>query len=290
MKHSEKMTTIAAGLLFICVVIWAFTSGATEDQSDQSVTDPSIISVDSLDLDITPVSVDWGQPGPQGGPNWIFDIFTPPVIYYNDETRTFTVTPPFPNSNPIDSLFELQLVQVQPVPYRFQLVSYAGAKGNYVLTLEDLESGKDIFCSPNETLSEHWLEVLNFIENRVIASSAREGTTEAFDLVGEVLVKDKRSGDQYRLRHNQITFTDEPKAIFETSFRESIQLSAGDTWSSPTANYSIQSIDLQGQSASVEKSLPDVGDKVVKVLHASNNRSDLSNRNTRKSETPPGAF
>jgi len=290
MRHSEKINTIAAGFLFVCVVIWAFTSGATEEQSDQSVADPSIISVDSLALDITPVSVDWGQPSPQGGPNWIFDIFTPPVIYYNDETRTFTVTPPFPNSNPIDSLFELQLVQVQPVPYRFQLVSYAGAKGNYVLTLEDLESGKDIFCSPNESLPEHGLEILNFVENRVIASSARAGTTEAFDLVGEVLVKDKQSGQQYRLRQNQITFTDEPKAIFETSAGESIQLGAGETWSSPIAAYSIQSIDLQRQSTSVEKSLPEVGDKVVKVLHASNHRSDLSNRNTRKSETPPGAF
>ncbi len=290
MRHSEKITAIAAAVVFLCVLIWTLTSGVSEEQSVHSASDASAISVESLEQEIHPVSVDWGQPSPQGGPNWIFDIFTPPVIYYNDATRTFTVIPPFPHANPVDSRFELKLVQVQPVPYRFQLVSYAGAKGNYVLTLEDLVSGKDIFCAPNELLSDYGLEILNFVENRVIASSVREGTTEAFDLVGEALIKDQRSGEQYSLRHNQITFTDQPKAMFETTTGGSIQLGAGEAWSSPTATYSIQSIDLEQQSVSVEKSLPDVSDKVVKVLHASNNRSDLSNRHARKSELPPGAF
>ena len=246
--------------------------------------------VESVDLGSQPAAVEWSQPRPQGGPNWIFDIFTPPVIYYNEETETFTVTPPFPGAEGVEEVFELQLVQVQPVPYRFQLVSYAGSAGNYVLTLEDLDSGRDVFCSPKEQLSEYGLEVISFSENRVVASSSREGTTEAFDLVGEAIVKDQRTGRQYLLRHNQITFLEEPKAMFETARGETLQMAEGDTWRSDDATYTVLSVQKDEQSATVEKTSTDVGDKVVKVLHSRNNTSDLSNRNTRKSDPPPGAF
>ena len=290
MRHSEKVTTGAAGVVFLCALIWAITSGTAEEVSSQSVSGSQSFTTESLELAVKPKAAEWGQPSSQGGPNWIFDIFTPPVIYYNEETGTFTVTPPFRDANQNNLPFELQLIEVRPVPYRFQLVSYAGAKGNYVLTLEDLQTGRDVFCAPNELLSEHNLEILNFTESRVIASSTREGTTEAFDLVGELFVKDTSTGEQHTLRHNQITYLDEPNAIFQTSSGATVPLAKGGVWNSSSSSYTILSIDPQQSSASVEKSSPDVGDKVVKVLHVSNNTSDLSNRNTRKSDPPPGAF
>ena len=184
-------------------------------------------------------TVEWNPPAPQGGPNWIFDIFTPPVIYYNEFTGAFSVIPPFPEAGSIDEAFELELVEIHSVPYRFQLVSYAGDQGNYVLTLEDLESGKDLFCAPDEILADHGLKILGFVETRVVASSSRSGATEAFDLVGEARVEDQISGKLYSLRLNQITFMDEPIARFQTDSGLVLQLEKGARWDSESGTYSV---------------------------------------------------
>ena len=175
MRHGEKIVAGAAGILFLVIVIWTLLSSSTAETRGFETTGSGTFAVERIPVDVLSDAVDWGQPKSQGGRNWIFDIFTPPVIYYDEETGTFTVTPPFPGAEAVDEAFELQLVEVKPVPYRFQLVSYAGAQGNYVLTLEDLDSGRDVFCAPNESLSEHGLEVLNFSEARVVASSRSTG-------------------------------------------------------------------------------------------------------------------
>ena len=173
MKHVEKLAAFAAGLLFLLVLVWAFFSDGVVDEFQQIEADPSSFEVKSSMLEDLSLAIHWEQATSQGGSNWIFDIFTPPVIYYNEETGTFTVTAPFPDASPVDQAFELELMEITPVPFRFQLVSYAGAEGNYMLTLENLDSGKDVFCGAREVLTELELEVVDFVERRVVASSSR---------------------------------------------------------------------------------------------------------------------
>jgi hypothetical protein len=293
-NQGEKVLALVGAFLFAATVIWALLFNESRDAS-KPLTGSELSHEFSGSLGAingSSDSIDWGKPYSQGGPNWIFDIFTPPVIYYDEETRTFTVTPPFPNEESREDTFELELIEVVPQPYRFQLVSYAGSSGNYLLTLENLDTGTDVFCVPGETLSEHGLRISSFHEIRMVAESTQAGATEAFDLVGEALVEDVLTGKNYKLKHNKTTYLEKPLARFRTPFENSIALSVGETWVSGVANYLISSVDSSTNSATVEKTSSDVGDKVVKVLQrtGSIDAQDFSNLNSRQSEPQPGSF
>jgi len=292
MRQGEKIAFIAASVLFLVVFAWVLLPGGSHESPDGVALDEASFEVESVRNETSIAPIEWGNPSPQGGPNWIFDIFTPPVIYYDEATRTFTVTPPYPVVEPVEDIFDLELVDIVPVPFRFQLVSYAGSKGNYLLTLENLDSGQDVFCGPHDVLTDHGLKVIDFVEIREVAASTQVGTTEAFDFVGKLVVEDQRTGDQYALRHNKITYLEDPVAHFVTTSGEAVRLAEGESWRSGSTIYTVNRIDLNSHSVALEKSSSDVGDRVAKILHSSKsfNSSDLSNRNTRESDPPPGAF
>jgi hypothetical protein len=292
MKQLEKISVTAAAILFLAVLGWTFLAKGPSAVLDSTTSGKADFEPEVVRSNISTAKPDWGQPVSQGGANWIFDIFTPPVIFYDEATQTFTVTPPFPDANPVERTFELRLVAIEPQPFRFQLVSYAGARGNYVLTLENLESGRDVFCSPGEALTEYGLRILDFAERREIAASTLEGTTEAFDLTGEVTVQDERNGKQYKLRHTATTYLENPLVRFVSTGGQTVLLKPGESWESGTAEYVLKSLDAAKQTATVEKTSLDVSDKVIEILHTSSsfNSSDLSNRSTRLSDPQPGAF
>jgi hypothetical protein len=293
MKQGEKIAAYLAGMLCIIALIWAlFLGEASKDSvrvdSNSEETHYEVNSSVHGPID----SVAWGKPDSQGGLNWIFDVFTPPVIYYDEETGTFTVTPPFSDTSPVEDSYDLELVGISSLPYRFQLVSYAGIEGNYLLTLEDLETDRDVFCTPGDILDDQGIRILGFVEQRVVAVSVRTGTTEAFDLIGEVTVEDQMSKEQYVLRLNQLTYLEDPVAQFITRAGELLYLVAGESWDSGKAIYKVTHVDLSSQSVSVEKTLTDVSDKVSKILQpaSSLNSSGLSTRKTSESDLSPGPF
>lgn len=293
MLNRDKIPVVVGALLLFGTIAWAWISDLSGGRADfeNKITQNREFPVDqTVPPSVAPL--DWGKPTPQKGANWIFDIFTPPVIYYDGETETFTVTPPFPNAIPSEDPFELKLVKVSRQPFRLQLVSYAGAIGNYLLTLENLESGRDIFCAPGDDLIDLGVRILEFKEKRLVAASAGKDSTEAFDLVGEVLVEDLESGKSYRLRHNEMTFLDESIAEFRIPSGQQLRLSQGDSWSSEVATYRVNSIESGEGSVRVERTLTDVGDKEVKLLQplSSFNTQDQSDSNPRPLDPTPGTF
>ena len=293
-KEKEKVFVLVGAFLFAAAVFWALVFDEIGDGAsalsgpELSLEFPGLLGANKNSSD----GIDWGKPYPQGGPNWIFDLFTPPVIYYDEETKTFTVTPPFPNEESQEEDFELELIEIVPQPYRFQLVSYAGSNENYLLTLENRESGKDVFCAPGETLSELGIRISSFHEMRMVAESTYADATEAFDLIGEAAVEDLFSGKKYILKHDKITFLENSIARFRTPSGNAIALEAGEAWESESANYKISNVDGVSNSTTVEKTYTDVGDKVVKVLQprGSFNVQDFSNLNSRLSDPSPGSF
>ena len=209
----------------------------------------------------------WMEPSPQGGPNWIFDIFTPPVIYYDEASGRFTVTPPFRNDPDVmDDAFELRLLGIRREPFRFQLVSYAGSPGQYVLTLEDLETGRDVFCVPGETLPQHQIRIDQFVESREVPAALREGSTEVFDLVGQAIITDLSAHQTLRLRHSQIAYLEQPSAVFTNGEGMQIVLHQGESWQSNQADYLLERIASNKGQVTVTKSSLIGGDNLQKIL------------------------
>ncbi len=291
MKGWEKIACGIGGVTFLAALVW----GALTFTHTPEI--PLAESAGEFDHELPPSgelseTAEWGKPSPQGGPDWIFDIFTPPVIYFNETTGTFAVTPPFQEETGMADDFELRLLGIRREPYRFQLVAYAGNPGQYVLTLENLETGKDVFCAPGEILAEHQIRVDGFMEARKVPSTLREGRTEVFDLVGQATVTDLRNDRTYVLRHSKIAYQDQPSGVFSDPEGTQIVLRKGQSWRSSLASYTLLGIHARDRQVTVEKSSLVGGDNFQKILQSPNddNPSDLTIRHTTGSDSLPEVF
>lgn len=75
----------------------------------------------------------WTKPRAQAaGAAWIYELFTPPVIYYHASARSFAVFPPASFTESATQVFGVELLAVKREPFRLQLVGYVGTPGDYV--------------------------------------------------------------------------------------------------------------------------------------------------------------
>jgi hypothetical protein len=147
----------------------------------------------------------WPDAPPQSrGKDWVYDVFSPPVIYYNRETGEFTVTPPedrAPAAAPVDRPFDLELAEVRQEPYRIQLVGYAGADGAYMATFDLLESGQTVVARPGATVEKGEFSLVSF--------DVRKTTTPSMDSmpvvesVAVAVVLDRRTGREETLTNRE---------------------------------------------------------------------------------------
>ena len=207
-------------------------------------------------------------------------------------TGTFTVTSPFQEEAEMVDDFELRLLSIRREPFQFQLVAYAGTPGQYVLTLENLETGKDVFCAPGETLAEHRIQVDRFMEIREVPPALREGNTEVFDLVGQATITDLHTNQTHLLRHSQIAYLDQLSAVFSNPEGMQIVLQHGQSWRSSKASYTLLGINADDRQVTVEKSSLVEGDNFQKLLQPSHddNPSDLPLHHASGSDSPPEVF
>lgn len=80
----------------------------------------------------------WPEPPSQtGGEDWLFEVFTPPVIYFDEATRSFRLTPPIAPPDP--EPFGLEVATLRREPYRLQYGAHHGVEGNYLIEIHDLK-------------------------------------------------------------------------------------------------------------------------------------------------------
>ena len=93
---------------------------------------------------------EWVDPRLQAAdPAWTFDVFTPPVIYYNPTTERFSVTPPVAyEADPIEAAplepIEATLLGVNQTAFRLQLVGWAADGEDHIGIFIDGESGNNV--------------------------------------------------------------------------------------------------------------------------------------------------
>lgn len=266
MNGWEKIAVGVGAVTFAAALIWGVLTVADTPEIPVAGVNAYGFDLERPHSEGLSEEMEWRKPFSQGGPNWIFDIFTPPVIYYDEATGSFTVTPPFQEVYEMADAFELRLLGIRREPFRFQLVSYAGSPGQYVITLENLETGKDVFCVPGETLAEHRIRVDRFVESREVPAALREGSTEVFDLVGQATITDLRTHQTYGLRHSRITYLDQPSAVFSNEEGMQIVLQPGESWRSAKAVYLVSEIAPDKGQVTVEKTSLVGGDNLQKIL------------------------
>ena len=96
----------------------------------------------------------WTTPPAQSAGNeWIYEVFTPPVVFYDRQAARFSVTP-VGASHGDDREFAFQLISVRRELFRVQLSGYVGAPGSYTVIFTRPGKPGPVLARENERLKD----------------------------------------------------------------------------------------------------------------------------------------
>ena len=152
----------------------------------------------------------WEAPPPQSsGDDWVYDIFTPPRIYYDEVNDIFVVRPP--GREGVERVeLEIQFVRFEEQPYRIQLTGYAGRDEDPLITFLNNETGEVIVTRKNREVPEADMEVRSF-------NVRREERNGVVMRIPEAVIFDRRTGDEVMLVEEETRYLDEPAIVVTTS-------------------------------------------------------------------------
>lgn len=265
-KTNDNVYLAAGGFALLATCVWAFLqqSGISDFQAPVNAPtsgqlyEPAPLSLPAAE------SQRWSAaPSQPAGENWLFDVFTPPIIYYNTETKRFTVTvpqlavvrddgelPPLPEPEP-DS-FGLTLLKVEQPLFRLQLVGWVGegpnARGNFLNVL----TGDVIFGTTGKKLPDLNLEIVSFSAERVRAKV--EGGTDNIYTIAKAVVRDTLTDALISLDADA-RLPDGPLSVtFTKDNGQTIQAKAGEILTVESFTYAVGELQLDPPSAVVTKS------------------------------------
>lgn len=233
--------------------------------------------------DAAPVKTEtWAAPMAQSrGRDWVYDTFTPPEIFYNTRSKQFTVKPP---SSLLDEepqeAFGVELIAVQPEPFRLQLIGYAGGEGNWRGTFQNAATG-EVFLSGGSRRVPNLGVTIKSLE--VGLQTVRIGESMSTrQRVATAVVHDEKAGRDMVLTHRDRVFTGTLVAYVAASGESTArEVRIGDTFQLGEATYRIENITASPASVEIAKDAPSL---------VQTDRQVLTPRDAEESERPdPGS-
>jgi hypothetical protein len=220
----------------------------------------------------------WLPPPPQAkGPGWVYDVFTPPEIFYDALTAKFAVTPPgeLTGTKGQAGLPGVELVEVKREPFRLQLVGYVGGEGRYLGTFENPFTSEVYLAGPGRELPELGL-VVTEVSVRRGAALAADGAGPA-PVVATAVVRDLRTGGSLSLTAGERTDTDELYAVLTDENDDEMgprELRCGEEFERADHTYRIERLELDPPSAELVQTSP-VPDRPVRLSLAQRTPREL---------------
>jgi len=287
----DKFILLVAMIVFLLMGIMSIKSVKNLDTLSRQ--DAPMLSESKVDVETYVVdrhvssSANWVRPQPQSrGENWIFDVFTPPVLYYNPASREFTVTSPDltnPNAQDPWKSFEIELVEVRQRPYRLQLVGYAGEDGNYVAYFEFLNTNELLLAKEGKLLVEAGVKVLSFEVKQMEVE--QEGSMPVFEKVGVARLLDYESNEEVYLTNLETKiFSDLEAKVRSTENGDVFVVREGSQVELEDSSYVIGALSHNPPEAMVTKISTDGGKRLSKLLKPSA-FDDLLNHSNQEQNT-----
>ncbi len=228
---------------------------------------------------------DWSDPeaqDPEG--RELYDVFTPPKIWWNAEEEVFIFEPPG-DPLPARPSFGLALLEVSQELYRIQLEAYFesldGKDENASIQLYDEKTDTSFRGKVGAKFPEHNAEIVDFKVEKVI--NPESGTIRR---VPKVTILDSESGEQ-------ITLTTEERLYIPNSYTLNLETrnpypsqrfsweTVGETKSVADVTFKLLEFDFDNQTAKVEKTFTDdTYTPETKTLSASSNESAVTTTET----------
>ncbi|MGH8020139.1 MAG: hypothetical protein ACREIA_18040 [Opitutaceae bacterium] len=220
-------------------------------------------------------TVFWPDATPQSrGSEWIYDVFTPPVIYYNRQTGQFTVTPPDRNAPVVvrnEGDFAVELVAVRQEPYRIQLVGYVGAEeanGAPIAALENVETGDSLVGRAGKVFEQEQFTLQSFDIRRVTTNT--DDSMPVIENIGFAVVLDQRTGREETLTNRERKMLPRLQAVLRllTDPPEQRVVREGETITVEGYEYLVTQLSLNPAQAVISRRAPDaIGTSDTRTLN-----------------------
>lgn len=241
---------LLAGISGACWMLGSF--GAVEPRRPVALSGGEFEPIDVPDLPAeTPA---WPEPPAQSwDENALFEVFTPPLIYYDERKQTFELTPPIYRPE-VFVPFGIELVAVRRERYRFQYEgSIEGPAGEPIVLLRDEETAAGLRGAAGQAFPEAGIRIVSFESERRLVEQAGSMpyVVESVDLV----LYDEALGSEIRLTGDGPVFTPELEGVFRSAAdpgRTWIR-GTGESFSAAGSNYHVLALDPDSETATVEK-------------------------------------
>lgn len=215
-------------------------------------------------------AANWPRPSVQShGAGWIYEVFTPPVIYYNTLAKTFTVTPPLYFGEG-GSVFGLELIAVKLESYRLQLVGYFGAPGDYVAAFISPSVADTFLAREGRRFEGLGLTLKNFSVKKVLVE--HNDPWPVYDIAAQAVLQDEQTGTEVTLDSRVRKFTDTPLAVLRLTSAthpeaKPREVHEGDTFKDDSGSYRVERIQLDPPEVVVARQVPGLPLPETKILH-----------------------
>ncbi len=157
--------------------------------------------------------VRWVAPEPMSrGKDWVYDVFTPPEVYYDAQTGKFRLTPPSrevalaPDVEPRGKIVPgLTLHAVDREPFPLQLIGFVGEPGNYMGTFENRVTHETLLLREGAVVETLRMVVREFRVEQVAREIPDSMTVTERQAVAVMV--DERTGEETQLRQGETTLT-----------------------------------------------------------------------------------
>lgn len=182
---------------------------------------PPVAEANLADETVAP----WTPPPSQShGAAWVYDVFSPPEIFFDAATKQFTVTPPVLRGP--SGLAGLELAGVARELYRFQLVGFIGREGDWRGTIEDRLTGETVLGREGRALAATGMTVRSLAVRQVRVDLPESMSTA--QRVATAVLRDDRTGREIELNSATPRYTDTCVATVITADGAQHDLRAGD--------------------------------------------------------------
>lgn len=219
-----------------------------------------------------PVSRQWAEaPSQSAGDKWLFEVFTPPQIFYNEETKQFTVIPPVratvspePVVEPPKPEFGLKLAKVEQPLFRLQLVGAVNFGPDARGTFLNVPTGDIVIATKGRVIADLNLEITEFVAER--RRTQVQGGSDVVDETITATVRDTQTGVETRLNARTRLPEGALTATLLTPEGDERVARAGATITEGETTFQIVEIALEPPAVTVKRITAEEPEGVTEVL------------------------
>jgi hypothetical protein len=290
---SDKTLIGVAGLLFLGASAWAWFQQT--GLGDTAVINAPTGGKNYQPEEIVTLNIEtqaWPDPKPNPrGEEWLFDVFTPPVIYYDTNTSQFTVSPPVPPDTEVKQvIFGLELLAVERDDFRLQLTGFIGSGETARGTFEDVQNQDVIIGAVGKKIPHINLEVTKFSVARQ-RKVPPDGGTPIIVTAAFATVRDTQTGEETELVSTERTKLPNSTATFRiTTTGEEKKAKSGDSIVADDTTWAIDRVTDTPPSATVtRRKAGEEAQAETKVLEATGASSATSTNESASGQPAPEA-